>query len=418
MARSGVAAIPTPRVYSGKQAEIFNLWRSPSKFTIVHGPWRSGKTAAAIDGFAMHAMIHGGEYLLAAPTMGQIKKVLIPSLQDVFGKSVVYRAQDKEARVGGVIFHVYSGSTEASEGSLRGMTLRGAFIDEATKVPESFWGQAVGRCSLPHAKVVACTNPDSPYHWLKRKWIDRADGETITEIGTVLADNPSLGDEYEEMISLLSGAEYQRNVMGQWVEAEGAVYPGVHEWVQPFPETMPEPDARWISVDAGEVNATHALLVELYDNTRWVVQEWRHSRSESGSMSVDQKAVHMLDALLPQRGVGVSAIHVDPAAQDMIAALRRHAPGIAVVNGVNEVLLGIQQVRTEFENDRLWVSDRCRQLVVELATYAWDQRASDRGVQKPVKRDDHGPDALRYHIASTIREGRKLVIVDNRLGGA
>ena len=409
------------RIYSGKQAHIYNECAyGASKFVIVDGPVRSGKTAAALDGFAMHALLHGGEYLLAAPTVAQIRKVLIPSLQDVFGRSLVYRAQDKGATLGTCTFHIYSGSTEASEGSLRGLTLRGAFIDEATKVPESFWGQALARCSLPSAKVVACTNPDSPYHWLKRKWIDRADDEVITRIHTVLTDNPSLTEEYkQDVLGKLTGAEYARNVMGEWVEAEGAVYPGVHEWVQPFPEPLEEvePDARWIAVDAGEVNATHALLIELYDRTRWVVREWRHSRSESGSLSVDQKAGQLLDALLPREGTAVSAIHVDPSAQDMVAALKRRVRGgIPVVNAVNDVLLGIQQVRTEFERERLWVADRCRQLVVELATYAWDQRAADRGVQKPVKRDDHGPDALRYHIASTIRERRELVIRDTRLG--
>ena len=418
---SATATPPDPRVYSGKQAHIFNECAyGTAKFVLIDGPVRSGKTAAALDGFAAHALLHGGEYLLAAPTIAQIRKVLIPSLQDVFGKALVYRSQDKGATLGGSTFHIYSGSTEASEGSLRGLTLRGAFIDEATQVPESFWGQAIARCSLPNAKIVACTNPDSPYHWLKRKWIDRADDEVITRIHTVLADNPSLTEEYkQDVLGKLTGAEYARNVMGEWVEAEGAVYPGVHEWVQPFPAALEqaEPDARWIAVDAGEVNATHALLIELYDRTRWVVREWRHSRSESGSLSVDQKAAQMLAALLPREGTAVSAIHVDPAAQDMVAALRRHSPGIPVQNAVNDVLLGIQQVRNEFESERLWVADRCRQLVVELATYAWDQRAADRGVQKPVKRDDHGPDALRYHIASTIREHRRLVIVDNRLSG-
>ena len=410
-----------PIVYRGTQSRAVDLWKRDAKFHIFHGPVRSGKTVSALDGFAYHAQIYGGEYLLSAPTMGQIKKVLLPALADVFGKRFRYLAGDKHATVDNVLFHVYSGSTEASEGTLRGLTLRGAFIDEATLVPESFWDQAIARCSLPGAKIVACTNPDSPFHWLKRKWIDRADGEMVEEIGFRLEDNPSLTADYKAMLSRLTGAEYARKVLGQWVEAEGAIYPGIHEWIVPKLPWSEDadftPEARWIAVDSGEVNDTHALLIE-QDKTgvRWITREWVHSRSESGPRPVDDKARELLGDLLPQEGVGVSSIICDPAAQDMVAALRRYSPGVPVVNAVNDVLLGIQHVRNEFENDLLRVYDGCSRLVSQLATYAWDQRAANRGVQKPVKRDDHGPDALRYCVATTAREIQGFAFVDERGG--
>ena len=33
-----------------------------------------------------------------------------------------------------------------------------------------------------------------------------------------------------------------------------------------------------------------------------------------------------------------------------------------------------------------------------LGSYMWDDKAAQRGEEKPVKQQDHGPDALRYFV--------------------
>ena len=48
----------------------------------------------------------------------------------------------------------------------------------------------------------------------------------------------------------------------------------------------------------------------------------------------------------------------------------------------------------------LFVCAECKNLIKEIESYVWDNKASERGYDEPVKRDDHAIDALRYVIAT------------------
>ena len=45
----------------------------------------------------------------------------------------------------------------------------------------------------------------------------------------------------------------------------------------------------------------------------------------------------------------------------------------------------------------------------ELEGYAWDPKASERGLDAPLKEDDHGPDALRYAVMAMRRFWRSWI---------
>jgi len=53
-----------------------------------------------------------------------------------------------------------------------------------------------------------------------------------------------------------------------------------------------------------------------------------------------------------------------------------------------------------FNTDRLFVHERCKRLRDEIAGYAWDTKAAERGEDVPIKRDDHAVDPLRYVLQS------------------
>ncbi|MFF7233374.1 hypothetical protein [Streptomyces sioyaensis] len=48
-------------------------------------------------------------------------------------------------------------------------------------------------------------------------------------------------------------------------------------------------------------------------------------------------------------------------------------------------------------------------LLDELPGYAWDPDASEKGEDRPIKRDDHSVDALRYAVHSVAHEWRPLL---------
>ena len=67
--------------------------------------------------------------------------------------------------------------------------------------------------------------------------------------------------------------------------------------------------------------------------------------------------------------------------------------GIAVNTRVDkDVFSGIARVKSYFATDRIKIFPCCRNLIRELKSYWWGN--GDR----PVKKDDHALDALRYYV--------------------
>jgi phage terminase large subunit-like protein len=76
--------------------------------------------------------------------------------------------------------------------------------------------------------------------------------------------------------------------------------------------------------------------------------------------------------------------------------------GIVCVGGQHAVPAGINRVKERLERDALFIAADCVYLIEELRQYRWKQppRSGEDGPQKPVKKDDHLMDALRYVVMS------------------
>ena len=90
-------------------------------------------------------------------------------------------------------------------------------------------------------------------------------------------------------------------------------------------------------------------------------------------------------------------IIVDPSAASFIQELRSR--GWVVKPADNEVLDGIRKLSTMYARGAVKINrNQCKGLIAENQSYVWDDKAAERGEEKPVKQQDHGPDALRYRI--------------------
>ena len=49
-----------------------------------------------------------------------------------------------------------------------------------------------------------------------------------------------------------------------------------------------------------------------------------------------------------------------------------------------------------------------------METYVWDQKAKERGEERPVKQNDHAMDALRYIIKTLTNRSRMDRVVRKR----
>ncbi|MDU0940085.1 MAG: terminase large subunit, partial [Clostridiales bacterium] len=93
-------------------------------------------------------------------------------------------------------------------------------------------------------------------------------------------------------------------------------------------------------------------------------------------------------------GLDPKWIVIDPSAASFIAELRKR--GYIVKKAKNDVLDGIRFVSTLLNKNKIEISDLCENTIREFSEYVWDEKAADRGEDKPIKQYDHAMEAFRY----------------------
>ena len=93
-----------------------------------------------------------------------------------------------------------------------------------------------------------------------------------------------------------------------------------------------------------------------------------------------------------ERDWGAGRIHCDPSDKRGVDDLVDE--GFDAVGAPNDVAAGIRLVQSLLAEGRLQIHERCEDLLAELGSYRWNSRGD-----KPVKRNDHLVDALRYLAA-------------------
>ena len=152
---------------------------------------------------------------------------------------------------------------------------------------------------------------------------------------------------------------------------------------------------RTIACDYGTTNP--CVFLDIYDDGDMirVDREYRWDSKKRSRQKTDQEYA---DDLLAFMGKEQCTVLVDPSAASFIAELKSR--GLLVKAANNDVLDGIRKTATLFQRRRLMINRDCEGLREELGSYLWDEKASARGEEKPVKQYDHAPDALRYYVNS------------------
>lgn len=412
----------TPLV--GKQRQSVEL--ATARLNVWDGSVRSSKTISSLLKWLRFVRTAPpGPLLMVGKTERTLKRNIIDPLVEMLGeKRCKFVAGRGELYLLGRLVYVAGAYNEGSEDKIRGLSLVGAYVDEASTMPESFWVMLLTRLSIPGAQLFATTNPDGPQHWLLTDYLDRArlhvdiDGQVVNNTGDdtlnlhrfsfKLADNPNLTPEYvADVSSEFTGLWYRRLILGEWCLAEGVVY---ESWSpeRHVVDALPTME-RWLalSMDYGTTNPFHALLIGYAAGRLYVTHEWRwDSKKQRGSLT-DAEYSEKLRAWLAGTGVQPEYVIVDPSAKSFREQL--HRDHVTSTEGKNDVVDGIRAVSSLFAKGRLLVHARCKELIKEIPGYAWDPDASEKGEDKPLKVLDHGVDALRYGVYTTRPIWRSLL---------
>ena len=392
------------------------------------GAVSSGKTIASLLAFLIRLTVapDHGLIVIVGRTLQTIERNLIDPLQSqhLFGplaRHVHHTTGATTAVILGRTVHLVGASDARAEGRIRGATIALAYVDEATLVPHSFWMMLLSRLRVgAESRLLATTNPDGPFHWLRKEFILRGPEVGLVNWHFTLDDNPSLDPGWVQRLKAqYVGLWYRRFILGEWCLAAGSVYDMFDE-TRHVVDLMPYM-RRWtaVGVDYGTVNPFSAVLVgQGEDDHLYVVSEYRHESKTALRQVADAEYSRDVRQWLanvkrpgeqgPARGVRPEWIFIDPSAASFMNQLwQERVPNIAPA--VNDVLDGIRSVGVALGSGLLRIHRSCTGLLGELPGYAWDEKAAERGEDKPIKADDHSADALRYALHSTAHEWRGLI---------
>lgn len=412
---------------TGKQAA--SILESDARLNIWEGSVRSGKTIGSLIRWLEFVARNepAGELLMAGKTERTLKRNVLDPIGEMVGGDLKVISGAGEARLFGRRIYLAGGADERSEAKLRGLTLAGIYADEVTTWPQSFFQMALTRISVRNAKLFGTTNPDGPRHWLKKDYLDKAADLGLKRFHFVLSDNPSLDPAYVAALKQeFTGLWYRRFVLGEWVQAEGAIFDCwdqdemvVAEVPKPLSDAEIEQGKaprrivrQWVSIDYGTANPFVALLFGLdSDNNVYVMSEYRWDSHKEHRQKTDSEYSEAVRDWIRFNGANAEWVYVDPSAASFSQQLWRD--GISGVRHANnDVLDGIRITATALAQGRLKVHRSCEGLIDEIPGYVWDPDQQEKGLDRPIKVDDHSVDALRYGIASSAHMWGRLMVME------
>ncbi len=383
--------------FSPKQ---WNMITGPLKrLNIAEGSVRSGKTFATLFLWCrfVQSMPRASSFIMVGKNIHTLKRNVLKLLMLIAGpENFDYSLHTKEGQLYGRTIFLEGANDERAEGKIRGITLTGAYGDELTLWPKSFFDMLLSRLSDTGAKFIGTTNPDGRSHWLLRDYLEKPELD-LQRYRFRLDDNESLDPEYVKNLKKeYTGLQYKRFILGEWAIAAGAVY-------DMFDDSKHVGKPAWkytrqfVSIDYGTQNPCvfgfFRARAAPSGNQYYLKKEYYHDGRNDMQKTDEQYSQDLKKFVGSEK---IEGIIVDPSAASLITQLRRD--GWRVLRGRNAVLPGIAKVSTAISRGDLLIDPSCKNTIREIGSYVWDNKARDRGEDKPVKIDDHCMDMLRYGI--------------------
>lgn len=378
---------------------------------IADGSIRTGKTMWMSLGFVQWAMdqFNGFDFIMAGKTIMSLRRNVIKGLIKRL-RGLGYVITDKKSEnmliitLGDVTnqFYLFGGKDEASQDLVQGLTAAGVYFDEVALMPESFVNQATGRAlTVPCHKYWFNCNPGNPFHYFKTEWIDGRTKKNAIRLHFDMKDNPILSDkDIEDASNMYTGAFYERYILGNWVSADGLVYPNFNRdkmVVDSIPEGV-QLTKSLISVDYGIYHPMVFEKWQLGTNRVWYCTDlYYFDGSKAQVQKDDQQYANDFDVFC--RDVNPIAIVIDPSASSFIKALQMRGY-YQIKKANNDVNNGIRLTQTRMDDGSIKFlnTTHMQPLFKELSTYSWNMKAAENGVDAVIKKFDHGCDSIRYMV--------------------
>lgn len=384
----------------------YSIRDSVSRINIWEGPVRSGKTMASIYKW-IHYNTYGPKYgslAMIGKTERTLKHNVIDPLIEILGKSVKYNQGKGELHIGKRKCYVFGANDKRAEEKIRGGTWAGCYGDELTLWPVEVFRMVLSRLSVDGAQLFGTTNTDSPFHWLKTDYLDREQELDLTSFHFELDDNirPE-GFLSEKFVNNLkreyTGLWYKRFILGLWVLAEGAIYDMWNEDKHVI-NTKPKYRNYIVGIDYGTNNpCTFGLYGYNRPDRIHLMSEYYYDSKKHNRQKTDSEYAQDFTHWITNTNIDddkIRGIYLDPSASSFKAQLR--SDGWRIRDADNSVVDGIRFIASLLSNGFYKVDRSCKNTIKEFPSYVWDEKAEERGLDSPTKKNDHAMDRDRYAL--------------------
>lgn len=400
-------------IYTPRQLEVLSyIWNHDWFICGLHGAKRAGKTVVNNDTFiteldrvrsiADRLGVDEPMYILAGTSSTSIQNNVLQELYNKYGFEPKYDKHGSFTFRGVKVVQVYTGSISGLKRA-RGFTSFGAYVNEASLANEVVFKEIISRCSGTDARIVWDSNPDNPNHWLNRDYINNKD-KMIIDFAFKLDDNTFLSKRYIENIKSATpnGKFYDRDILGLWTIAEGAVYSDFNKDIH-IVDNLPEMERYFAGVDWGYDHYGSIVIIgedikgnqylvdgisEQYKEIDWWVDRAKEFKAKYGDI------VFWADSARPE--------HVARFKKEKLKAK----------NAKKAVIAGIEDVAKKFKENKLFIKrEVIPRFFDEIYQYKWKPNSTK---DEPLKEYDDVLDAIRYAIYS---DAHSKTIVKTFRGG-
>lgn len=259
---------------------------------------------------------------------------------------------------------------------IRGRKREFLFINEANELDYEDWQQLIFRTT---EKVVLDYNPSDEYHWIYDKVLNRDDVEFYK---TTYKDNKFLDDSIVKEIERLKETDEQYwQIYG--LGEKGVSKATIFNYIE-VPHIPHDAELVSYGADAGYTNDP-STLVSVYKKDHNIYIKEHLYRTMMTTRDISD--------VLKQEVVNRSPIYFDAAEPRLIDELRRMGHNIQPsLKGRDSINAGIDLLK----RFKLHITSDSNNAIQEFRNYKWQEDRSGKLTNKPVDKNNHIIDAVRY----------------------
>lgn len=398
--------------------EIRELMRAKNSEVLLEGPAGTGKSRGALE--KLHIAMEnypGARGLMCRKTRKSMTQSCMYTYETFVNPGVKLHQVTQEYRYPNGSKIIVAGLDDPTK--IMSTEFDMAYVNEGTEISLEDFEMVKTRLRspvMPYHQILIDCNPTYPTHWLNQ----RAGRGGMVRLKTSHEDNPTITKEYLESLNELTGARRDRLYLGLWVSAEGMVFSEWNEEECIVPRfRIPNSWKKYLVIDFGFTNpfVCQWWAVDNKTDIAYLYREIYHTQR-----TVEEHA-HLIHAL--SQGEKFEIIITDHDAEDR-ATLERHISHNMdacflqdytpwnTIPALKDIESGVQSTKRKLKAKEIRIMEDClveedRDLRKkgrptstkdEFAGYIWDKvdtkRLGEVAKEKPLKKDDHGMDCLRY----------------------